>query len=221
MKTASASFVQFPVEDTLSYKVLVNKAVPRGDVTVTAALEILINTRDNGNDLDGRIRAALNDFIPVDWELLGHERSGATPGYERIKLKALAKVPAEQNRNLEERARQANREGLEFGTIAVKRSLPQDQVNQIIKELWFEAMTKINEHLAEFDLVSARTWRIGNVVLGIPDGGHRVRSSKGGYSEDQEDSLGQLLESGLAGVEKISLVADVTLKSRCPVAVEK
>jgi hypothetical protein len=166
----------------------------------------MINTNDGNNDLDPRIRAALKDFIEVDWELLGHERSGATPGFERIKVIALAKVPAEQNRNLEERARQANREGLEFGAITVKRSLPQDQVNQIVKELWFEAVTRVNGHLAEFEHVSGRKWRMGNIVLGIPDGGHRTRSGKGGYMDDLDDTLGQLLESGLSGVEKISLI---------------
>ena len=70
----------------------------------------------------------------------------------------MAKIPAKENRNLEERAARANREGLEFGHVQVSRNLPQDQVNQIIKELWFEAVEKVTEHLADFNRASGRQY---------------------------------------------------------------
>jgi hypothetical protein len=213
---STAQVVQLSIDDTINYRVYVSKAVPLADATVTANLEILVSNRDNNEDLDARIRTALRDFIAVDWEILGQERSSATTGYERIKLKALAKVAADQNRNLEERARKANREGLEFGQIAVNRALTQDQVGQVMKELWFEAVSKVNEHLVEFNRASGRQWRIGDVILGAPDGGFRARNAKGGYREELDDMLGDLVESGLSGAEKVSLIANVTLKSERP-----
>jgi len=212
----AAQVVQLSLDDTINYKVYVSKAVPLADVTVTANLELLVSSRDDSDALRGKIDSALRDFLPVEWEILGQERTSATPGFERLKLKALAKVSADQNRNLVERARLANREGLEFGTISVNRSLRQDEVNQIMKELWFEAVSKANENLPEFNRVSGRQWRIGDVVLGTPDGGNRNRNVKGGYREEMDDLLGELMESGLSGIEKVSLIAGVTLKSTRP-----
>lgn len=208
--------VQISIDDTINYKVYVSKAVPLADVTVTANLELLTTNREDTNALDSKISGALQDFLPVDWEILGQERSSATPGYENIKLKALAKISADQNRNLAERARRANREGLEFGNISVNRNLRQDEVNQVMKELWFEAVSKVNEHLPAFHEATGREWRIGDIVLGTPEGGHRSRNVKGGYRDEVDDLLGELMESGLSGVEKVSLIANVTLKSARP-----
>ena len=207
----------FPIDDTISYKIYVAKAVPLADVTVTAQLVLMVSNRDENLDLDSRIRGALKDFIDTDWTLLEQERSSATPGFERIQLKAMAKVPAKENRKLEERAAGANREGLEFGHVHVSRNLPQDQANQIIKELWFEAVEKVTAHLGEFNRASGRTWRVGDITLGVPGGGRQSgRPSKGGFIEDPDEPLGKFMESGLSGAEKISLTADVTLRSARP-----
>lgn len=210
--------LQFPVDDTISYKIYVAKAVPLADVTVTAQLQLMVSNRDENPDLDSRIRGALKNFIDTQWTLLEQERSSATPGFERIQLKAMAKVPAKENRKLEERAAGANCEGLEFGQVHVSRNLPQDQANQIIKELWFEAVEKVTAHLSEFNLASGRQWRIGDIALGVPGGGRQSgRLTKGGYVEDPDEPLGKFMESGLSGAEKISLTADVTLRSAKPI----
>ena len=128
-------------------------------------------------------------------------------------MQVLGKVTADENRNLEERSRKAAREGLEIKEITVKRTLPQDQANQIIKELWFDAVRKANEHITEFNEASGRSWRIGEIVFGVPNNEQRQnRSAKGGYRDEFDALLSGRDESGLAGAEKISLVADVTFK---------
>lgn len=209
--------LQLPTDDTISYKIYVAKAVPLTDVSVTAQLEMMVSNRDDNQDLDSRIFGALNDFIDTDWTLLEQKRSSATPGFERVSLKAMAKIPAKEDRKLEERAARANREGLEFGQIQVSRNLPQEQANQIIKELWFEAVEKATGHLDEFNRVSGRQWRLGDVTLGVPGGGRSSgRPIKGGYVDDADEPLGKFMESGLSGVEKVSLTADVTLRSARP-----
>lgn len=210
--------LQMPVDDTISYKIYVAKAVPLANVTVIAQLQLMVSNRDENPDLDSRIRGALADFIDAEWTLLEQERTSATPGFERIQLKAMAKIPAAENRKLEERAARANREGLEFGHVHISRNMPQDQANQIIKELWFEAVEKVTAHLDEFNRVSGRQWRIGDITLGVPGSGRRSgRLTKGGYTEAPDEPLIQLIESGLSGAEKISLTADVTLRSERPV----
>ena len=211
--------LQLPVDDTISYKIYVAKSVPLADVTVTARLQLMVSNRDKNPDLDSKIRDALKNFIDTQWTLLEQERSSATPGFERIQLKAMAKVPANENRNLEERASRANCEGLEFGLVQVSRNLPQDEANQIIKELWFEAVKKVTTHLDEFNRASGRQWRIGDITLGVPGTGRQSsRSTKGGFSEESDEPLGKFMESGLSGAEKISLTADVTLRSGKPLS---
>jgi hypothetical protein len=205
-----------PHHDTLRYKVYVSKAVPRGDVTIAVSIQLLVSAKENTPEqIDARVSAALQEFIPAAWEFVGNNRASFTPGYEKIVVQAIAKVPADENRNLQERARRSAREGLEFGDITVKRTLPQDQVNQIVKELWFDTVRRVNEHIAEFNKQSGRNWRIGDIQFGVPASGQREnqRSVKGAYREDIDDVLGDLVESGLSGAEKISLTADVTLRS--------
>ncbi len=210
---------QLPVDDTISYQVYVAKAVPLADVAVTVDLQLMVSSRDENHDLESRIRGGLSDFINTEWTLLAQHRSSATPGFESIRLKAVAKIPANENRNLEERAARANREGLEFGHVHVSRNLPQDQVNQIIKELWFEAVEKVTAHLDDFNRASGRQWRVGNIALGVPNNGRPTgRHTKGGYIEDSEEPLSAFVESGLSGAEKISLTAVVTLKSEKPLS---
>ncbi len=212
--------MHLPMDDTITYKIYVAKAVPLVDVTVTAQLELMVSNRDENPDLDSRIRDALKDFIATEWTLLEQERSSATPGFERIQLKALAKVPAKENRKLEERAARANREGLEFGRVTVSRNMPQEQANQVIKELWFETVEKVTAHLEDFNRASGRQWRVGDITLGVSGSGRQTgRMTKGGYIEEPEEPLGIFMESGLSGLEKISLTADVTLRSMRPAAI--
>ena len=99
--------LQLQVDDTISYKIYVAKAVPLADVNVTAHLELLVSNRDANLDVDSRIRGSLKDFIDTEWTLLEQQRKSATPGYERIELKAMAKIPSSENRNLDERAARA------------------------------------------------------------------------------------------------------------------
>jgi|APTNR8051073442_1049403.scaffolds.fasta_scaffold12469_1 hypothetical protein len=206
--------IQLPMDDAISYKIFVAKAVPVADVTITAHLTLMVSNRDESQDTDNRIRSALTDFIDTEWTILTPERSSATPGFERINVKAIAKISSTENRNLDERAARANREGLEFDHVRVNRTLPQEQANQIIKELWFEAVEKVTAHLADFNRVSRRQWRIGDVALGAPGTGRTSRRlNKGGYQEELDEPLTELMESCLTGVEKISLTADVTLRS--------
>jgi len=203
-------------DDSIKYKIYVSKAVPLADVNVTTQIDVLMSTREGNDALNHHVKTALNDFIPVPWEISLLSRESATPGYERIRIRAIAKVGLNQHNNLDERARLANREGLELSQVYVDRTLPKNQVNQIMKDLWFEAIEKVTEHISEFNRISGRQWRIGEVTLGIPDDGSRVRHNKGGYVEAVDDILGDLVESGLDGAEKVSLIANVILKSARP-----
>ena len=211
-------YVPLQLDDTIRYRISVSKVVPLIDVTVTADVVILFNSSDNNDDLTTRVHSALHEFIPVDWEIVSQNRKGATPGYEQITLRVLAKVPSDQNRNLEERARKANRIGLELSDINVKRARPQDEVNQIMKDLWFDAVGKVRGHIAEFKEVSGRDWRMGDITLGVPPTTQVVRSAKGGYREEVDDVVSDPMASALSGAEKVTMVAEVVLKSAQPVS---
>lgn len=211
--------VNLPQDDALRYKVYVSRAVPRADITISVVITLLVPSSENTPEqINQRVNAALNDFISGDWQFVGTSRSAVTPGYEKVAINAVAKVPADDYRNLQERARKAARDGLEFGQVNVKRALPEEQVNQVVTELWFETVALVDGHIAEFAKRSNRHWRIGEIVFGVPASGkrHSEQLGKGAYREDLDEVLGKLIESGLAGAEKISLIADVTLRSARP-----
>lgn len=200
------------MDDTISYKVYVAKAASLFDVGVTAQLVLMDRARDAPPDLVSRIRGTLKGFIHTEWPFLEQGHSSVTPDFERIQLEAMAKVAAMENCKLEERAVGANREGLEFAHVQVSRNLSKDQ---IIKELWFDVLEKVSNHLEEFNRVSCRKWRVGNLALGVPRGGRQSgRQSKGGFIEAPDEPPGKFMESGLSGAEKISLTADVKLTVR-------
>ena len=207
-----------PQDDTLQYKVYVSKAVPRGEAMLTATVVLLAGSQNSAPEtINHRVFEALADFVPAQWECTGSERSTISPGFEQVKVQMLAKIAAEENRNLEERARHASRDGLEILAIKVKSTLLQDQINQIVKALWFETVEKVNQHIVEFDQLSGRAWRIGDMVFGVPDTGKaRQVISKGCFHEESEELFGELIESGLAGSEKISLITQVTLRAARP-----
>lgn len=217
--------IQFvlPQDDTLQYKVYVSKAVPRGEATLTATIVLIVSTHNNAPEIvNQRVFEALAAFVAVPWDGMSSERETISPGFEKVQVHVLAKIAADENRNLEERARHASREGLEITSIKVKPTLPQEQVHQIVKALWFETVDKVNRHLAEFNRASGRIWRIGDLVFGVPETGKtRTVMSKGSYREEPDELIGEMFESGIAGLDKIGLATQVTLKSARPTSTDR
>lgn len=203
--------------DTLRYRLQVQKSLPQDTVRIAVVVLAMVRSADrDAAALELRIREALGAFIAADWMLTRIERTAEAAGYERVQLVALTRVPAASNYDLDERARRASREGLRLGPCRVDYGLSTEKVNEVVEELRIEILRLVRMQLPRIAAETGRDWRIGDVEFGASDA--RAATSKGAFRDTSD--VGQLLESldgedlrGLQGAERISLIANVTLKA--------
>jgi len=205
--------------DTLRYRIQVQRALPQDDIRITVPVTALVHTRDNDPAaLQQSIRAALNVFVPAEWMFSRIERGGDAVGYERIQLSATTRVKSGENYDLAERARRSSREGLTLGLPRVDYALSPDKIDEVVGALRTDILRRVGTHIDHFGKETGRTWRIGDIAFGFDDVAEygTARTGKGAYrdidnlpsSPDEQGPTG-----GLAGAERIKLVASVTLRA--------
>jgi hypothetical protein len=199
--------------DTLRYRVQVQRTLTQEDVRLSIDVTALVSTAGNDRqELDHRIRMTLRRFIDADWKYSTVKRIGDSVGYERVTLRANARLPIEEVWNLDERARAASRAGLTLSNPKADYSLPASRISDELQHLRLEAIKEVRAQLPEFERTTGRSWRIGAIHFGVADDSYRAQSAKGGY---RSAGLGELEdeETGLGGSERITLIAEVVLKS--------
>ncbi len=209
-----------PRDDEIAYRLVVQKTIEQDDVRVSVPVTALVSTVGlDQRALDGRIRAALNRFLEADWVFSLVRRDGEAVGYERVTLTGWTRVPHAQIFNLVERARRASEEGLSLGEPAVDYSLPAKRLNTIAHELRGELMLQVQRQLADYATWTGRKWRVGQITLGTSSELSARRTSKGIYSSEDDLMMSLSIADGddrgrgVTGAERVSLVADVTLRS--------
>ncbi|MBK7023552.1 MAG: hypothetical protein IPH41_08595 [Sulfuritalea sp.] len=202
-------------DDTLRYRAIAQRTWPGTSFASAFRSALLASAAQKDQSvLIRQIQAALDRFIPnVEWGISTLNRGGnQTVGYEQINVTAVARIPGTQNFNLNERAHLASREGLTLNNAFADCSLPVSVVDRVVQELREEIVKKVMFDLAEFERQTGRKWRIGDVEFGV--GGHSgSRTAKGA---SRSEGYGDLFDSegeGLSGAERISLVAEITLRS--------
>jgi hypothetical protein len=211
----TVSLVNAREDDTLRYKVLVTKAVPQDTVRISVDVAALARPDEPTDEvMAGRIRPALERFIRGDWMLSGLERNVDAVGFERLSLRATARVPFSENLNLVDRARVASQEGLSISTPGVDRALAPDKVAVVVRNLWFQVSEHVNTHMPQFERLTGRRWRIGDIEYGLPErGGDRPRL-KGAHREEEDQFWAETDDAAaLQGAERVSLIALVTLRA--------
>lgn len=208
----------FSTDDTLRFRVQAQKTIPQEDVRIAVEVSALVSTtRPADEALEARIRAALGRFIVADWSFSAVQRDGDAVGFERVSLQASARAPVTQVYNLEERARQASEEGLSLKEPRVNYALSTQRVDAIVQQLRLELLEDVKRQMQQFNEATGRDWRIGDILFGVVDPMAEVPTSKRAFRSqtvnfDIIDRDGSD-EMGLANAERISLVAEVTLKS--------
>ena len=206
-------------DDEISFQLTAFRTIAQEDVRVSVDVTALVSTSQaHGEALEHRIREALNRLIEADWAFAKIRRAGEAVGFERVTLAAWARVPHAEVFNLGERARRASEEGLALSTPEVDYGLPPDRINEIAHELRGELLAKVSAQLADYERWTGRRWRIGKIALG-PQGDwnerHGMRSMS--YSDVHVamcDAMpGGGGNSSVAGSERLSLTADVTLRA--------
>ncbi len=211
-----------PRDDEIIYRLVSQKTIVQDDVRVSVPVTALVSTA--GLDqalLDRRIRAALVRFLESEWVFSLVRRDGEAVGFERVTLTAWTRVPHAQVFNLAERARRASEEGLSLGEPDVDYSLPAKRLNEIAHELRGELMGQVRRQLADYEQWTGRRWRIGQILLGSMTEIASRRTAKGIHRSEDELALSFSASSaydddrsqGVTGAERVSLVAEVTLRS--------
>jgi hypothetical protein len=207
------------LDDTLRFRLQAQQIVHQEDARISVEVHALVSTaQPEGEPLEQRIRAALNTFIRSDWSFSSIRRVGDAVGFERVALYAATRTPIGEIHNLEERARSASREGLSLKEPKVNYGVPVQRVNDAVTQLRAQIIEDAKREIVSINKLTGRTWRIGDIVFGMGDVRSEHRTGKGAYrSEDDEmaDLLGgDTTDPRMTSAERISLVADVTLRSR-------
>ncbi|MFN7219305.1 MAG: hypothetical protein ACK5UX_01530 [Burkholderiales bacterium] len=207
------------LDDTLRFRLQAQQIVHQEDARISVEVHALVSTaQPEGEPLEQRIRAALNTFIRSDWSFSSIRRVGDAVGFERVALYAATRTPIAEIHNLEERARTASREGLSLKEPKVNYGVPVQRVNDAVTQLRAQIIEDAKREIIALNKLTGRTWRIGDIVFGMGDVRSEHRTGKGAYrSEDDEmaDLLGgDTADPRMTSAERISLVADVTLRSR-------
>jgi hypothetical protein len=200
--------------DTLRYTVRAEKSIAQDNVRVVVAVQALVSTSDRDQQaLEKRIRAALADFLAADWAFTNIQRQGDAVGYERVALRAMARVKAAEIYSMEERARKASREGLTLSSPQLDYSLPARRVEEVTQELRLKALEEVGRQIVQFNAQTGRNWRLGDVQFTIE--GQAPSQAFGGQSLGRQAAplLITAEDAGLSASEKIVVVAEVTLKA--------
>jgi len=204
-------------DDTLRFKLFAQKAIVQDDARITVEVHALVSTAQNDRkSLEQKIRAALDSFISADWAFSTIQRGGEAVGYERVTLNASTRVPIAEVYNLDERARQASTEGLSLREPKINYSIPSARVSETVQELRRQIVDDAKRQIIEFDQMTGRTWRIGDISFGLMDNRGEYRTGKGAYRASDDaiaDLFSEADDAGMTSAERISLVADVTLRS--------
>lgn len=202
-------------DDTLRYRTIAQRTLAQETVCVSIHVALLVSaTQTDQVELQKQIREVLNRFIPgVDWVFSTlHRDANSTVGFELIRVKATARIPSAQNFNLTERARRASREGLTLSGATVDYSLPVSQVNKVVHELRGEIVGTVLREVVDFEKQTGRKWRIGDIEFGIGSRDDEY-TAKGAHRSSGYEDLLDPDGNGLSGAERISLVAEVTLRA--------
>lgn len=207
------------LDDTLRFRLHAQQIVHQEDARITVEVHALVSTaQPEAEPLEQRIRAALNTFIRSDWSFSSIRRVGDAVGFERVALFASTRTRIAEIHNLEERARSASREGLSLKDPKVNYGLPVQRVNDTVAQLRTQIVEAAKREMLSLSDLTGRIWRIGDIAFGIGDVRSEYRTGKGAYrSEDDEMAdlmSGDTTDPRMTSAERISLVADVTLRSR-------
>jgi len=203
--------------DTLRYRVAARRTLAQDDVRVSVQVNALLRTNDRDRvAIEGRIREALDALITAEWVFSRIEREADATGFERVRLIASTRTSSAENYNLAERARIASRDGLTLTDARVDYAFSNEKIDTVFDELRHEILRRVTEQAQSISAATGRAWRIGDIAFGTvdPEAGGRM-TGKGVYRDEEVTWLGVADgdDRGIAGAERISLLASVTLKA--------
>lgn len=204
--------VWMPVQDTLRLRLTAERLVKRTSIAVMVEIVALISTQDRDTAaLETKVRAALKCFIDAHWHTASSERTRDDSGFERVKLVGYARVPRDENVNLVERARLASSEGLAIQNPGVDYKVASSVLVAETEKLHGDLIRQTQARITEFNELTGRQWRIGNIQFGVNNRDEAEYSTK--LARREAARFGSDEHDVLLTSERISMIAEVELRS--------
>lgn len=206
-----------PVQDYMSFQLRADKVVVSDTVKLTVLINALVTPEKTESALRTEIKQALAKFVEADWQFNGIERSVDDSGFERVSLRATARVNERENYNLDGRAKAVSRQGLQLSSVSVDATVPIPMLEEAEKELRLAILKKANEELEAINGVMGGGYRVAQVNY-ANQGEPYARKSPGiaasaanftatsygsGFGDDEDDSL--------SNAQKVTLSASIQL----------
>lgn len=206
-----------PIQDTINFQLRADTVVVSDTVKVIVYINALVTADTTESALRLDIKRALASFLDTSWQINGIERASDDSGYEKVSMRATARVNESENYNLENRAKAVSRQGLQLGSVEVDSTVPAPMLEAAEKKLRAEILTKAKEEAAELAEITGRAYRVGQVnfqnqgdpmmrkaaVASTSNMAYGSGFNGGGAGDGGEESL--------ANAQKVSLAANIVL----------
>jgi hypothetical protein len=207
-----------PIQDTISFQLRADTVVVSDTVRVTVYVNALVTTDTTETTLRRDIKEALSNFIEADWSFNGLERSADESGFERVVIRATARVKETENYNLENRALLVSRQGLKLANITVDTGVPATLLEAAEKKLRSEIVNKATEELKELVEATKREYRISSIRFAnqgdpyqrkVGSVSNQTYVNNMAFASAVGGSPGVSDDDSISNAQKVSLAADV------------
>lgn len=211
------------IQDTINFQLRADAVVVSDTVKVIVHINALVTSETTENALRAEIKRTLAAFLDVPWQINGIERASDDSGYEKVAMRATARVSETENYNLENRAKAVSRQGLKLGDVEVDSTVPAPMLEAAEKSLRAEILKKAKAEAADLSAVSGREYRVG-VVSFQNQGDPVMRKSTAQAMNATSYGSGFAGAAGggdggdesLSNAQKVSLAANITLSVLVP-----
>ena len=208
-----------PLQDTITLQLRDEATVVNDTVRLTVPITALIADDTAEETIRSDIRNALAKFIPgAEWQFNNIIRSADGTGYERMHLNAVARVSERENYKLEQRAKEASRQGLQISTPHVDTTIPAAKLEEAERALRVSLTKKAVEEQRLLSEAAGRSFRLHSLnFLNAGDVVHRKSAMLNATAASASYGSGFALEAvgsagdNLSNAQKITLSAEVIL----------
>ena len=188
--------------------------VTNDTVRLTVPVTALISDDTAEETIRSDIRAALTKFVPgAEWQFNGINRAPDGTGHERIQLNAVARVSERENYKLDQRAKEASRQGLQINQPHVDTTIPNGKLEEAERSLRVSLTEKAVEEMKLLTKAAGRTYRLHSLTF-LNNGEVAIRKSALNATASYGSGFGIESAPGggdLSNAQKISLAAEVVL----------
>jgi hypothetical protein len=156
------------IQDSIQFNLTAEEVVVNNTVKVTAHVTALMTQDQTEAGLRDNINTMMQRFIKADWQFANMTRSRQRTGVEEVNLTATARVPESENYNLDGRARDVSREGLQLHSLSTDTQPTIQQIEEAQSKLRRILLVKAGKEQDAINTTLQANYRLGEVVFDPP-----------------------------------------------------